>query len=355
MADEAFAPAGGVDSSHTGSFPPCQTLPSSVPCAIGSISAPSFVPVPGGSGTDPDHIINMGGGRGYALGRYDALHQTLNISDLHAVQWVESMGSQANWFVAGSTNDGRVLHIGFFEPRDGGLMYDWAYSLNRSSFTLLTTPRVLRYEPTWQQLTSNPPDELKQLRNGTLFNYTNRRVDAGASIELATASSAADVELLLALPTASGDVLSFELQLLASPTSAGRSTNVVVEVGGEGPAGVRCGNLTIETPRTSAPTGGSGSGSDETMHCTGGACVGWAPWGLMTANFTVYRHETVLALRILVDRSVVEAFAAGGRAVVSARDFPAEHEVAAQLRTGLTGPLLVRSAIGFSMGCGWKT
>jgi hypothetical protein len=36
---------------------------------------------------------------------------------------VESMGSHANWFVAGlAQSDGRILHIGFLQPKDMDLL-----------------------------------------------------------------------------------------------------------------------------------------------------------------------------------------------------------------------------------------
>ena len=70
---------------------------------------------------------------------------------------VEAMGSGSNWYVAGvSQSDKRVLHVGFFEPRDGGLMYDWEYSLQQRSFTVLSLVRSLSWDPQYQKLLSNP-------------------------------------------------------------------------------------------------------------------------------------------------------------------------------------------------------
>jgi hypothetical protein len=93
------------------------------------------------------------------------------------------------------------------------------------------------------------------------------------------------------------------------------------------------------------------------------------PWGDLTAPFTLLPTETSVSLRVVVDRSTVEAFAGEGRAVVSARDFPLEQETAVRLRNcnapraaaaaeaaaaaAATSSLLVESVRGWSMGCGW--
>ena len=63
--------------------------------------------------------------------------------------------------------------------------------------------------------------------------------------------------------------------------------------------------------------------------------------------------ETTVSLRVVVDRSTVEAFAAGGRAVVSVRDFPREDETSARIRVESAVALTLENASGWSMGCGW--
>ena len=98
---------------------------------LGSISAPSFVPLPpprradapadaessredGAAAPAPTHMINALGGRGFYLGVYDeALKKLGVIGEIHLV---ESLDSPANWFVAGTADDGRVLHVGFIAP-----------------------------------------------------------------------------------------------------------------------------------------------------------------------------------------------------------------------------------------------
>ena len=61
-----------------------------------------------------------------------------------------------------------------------------------------------------------------------------------------------------------------------------------------------------------------------------------------------------LRVRLLVDRSIVEAFLGGGRIVATARDYPAADEVAARVWTSeWSAPLEITSVSAWSMGCGW--
>ena len=69
---------------------------------------------------------------------------------------------------------------------------------------------------------------------------------------------------------------------------------------------------------------------------------------------TLAPAETELRLRVLVDRSVVEVFAAGGRVVATARDYPALDEVAVRAWARAPSPLVLTSASAWSMGCGWE-
>ena len=58
---------------------PCTRATDTPPCPVGSISAPSFLPLPPYKGVQTHtHMINAGGGRAYILGSYDAEAQSLN-------------------------------------------------------------------------------------------------------------------------------------------------------------------------------------------------------------------------------------------------------------------------------------
>ena len=152
------------------------------------------------------------------------------------------------------------------------------------------------------------------------------------------------------------------------------------------------GNATTVTLSISPPTPqrnntGNSSADDGVAH-SGGTRHGtlrisaprittsWDPWGALESNFTLLSDETALQLRVVVDRSIVEVWAAGGRAVISVRDFPAASETAVRLRHGGGGgggggsgdsslavaaggdaPLALRveRVEGWGMGCGWQS
>ena len=74
----------------------------------------------------------------------------------------------------------------------------------------------------------------------------------------------------------------------------------------------------------------------------------------MPAALTAAEAQRPLHVRVLVDRSIVEAFIGGGRVVATARDYPAAEEVAARVSTlAQSASLVVTQAAAWSMGCGW--
>ncbi len=72
-----------------------------------------------------------------------------------------------------------------------------------------------------------------------------------------------------------------------------------------------------------------------------------------SAPFRVGADEAELSLRVLVDRSIVEAFAGGGRAVASTREYPGEDETSVRLWSDRSSVMLSRVEV-WSMGCGWE-
>lgn len=66
---------------------PCTNAADVPPCPVGSISAPSFLPLAPYKGEQTyTHMINAGGGRAYILGRYDPVTQKLNASGVIQVR-----------------------------------------------------------------------------------------------------------------------------------------------------------------------------------------------------------------------------------------------------------------------------
>ena len=77
LVDSSFATFTGPPVSTS----PCTHPTARPPCPVGSISAPSFLPLTAYPGKQTyTHIINAGGGRAYVLGVYDDTMQKLNAS-----------------------------------------------------------------------------------------------------------------------------------------------------------------------------------------------------------------------------------------------------------------------------------
>ena len=76
--------------------------------------------------------------------------------------------------------------------------------------------------------------------------------------------------------------------------------------------------------------------------------------GDFCGRFSVYPDESLLTLRLLADRSVVEAFAQGGRACVTKRIYPEAGAAARGLQTAIlnagTAPVRVEVASAWVMG-----
>ena len=149
-------------------------------------------------------------------------------------------------------------------------------------------------------------------------------------------SFAVKIILQVVLPTA-GE-LRFDLRVLGSATGRGLASTLHVHVAApDGTTGQRPGNLTMVTTRT------------EALNCT--------------SAFTVAVGEDSLQLRVLVDRSILEVFAANGRAVLTGRDYPAQDEVSAHLTVAEPAgaesdapvPLVTfRRVDAWAMDCAWR-
>ena len=317
--------------------------------SLGSISAPSFVQLqPGataGAAATPTHMINALGGRAFWLGRYDRSSQSLDVSG--EMSFVESTDSPANWFVAGrAESDGRVLHVGFVAPTTPTSLADCYNWVPGGRVCPVTSIRELRLDATGQALVAMPVKEYATLRNRSLCSLKNVALKAGEARALPLPDGTGgemDLEIVMRLPppaaTGPSPALAFGIDVLASPSSAAAShaTRLSVNVTAPRADGTRIGNLSI------TPGRGEGKGY------------------VVRSGWVMQPAESSLELRLLVDRSVVEAFVAGGRAVATARDYPAVEEVAARLwaagaasESGAAGGALVQSAQAWSMGCGWE-
>lgn len=78
--------------------------------------------------------------------------------------------------------------------------------------------------------------------------------------------------------------------------------------------------------------------------------AGTGPW---TKDFKLLPGEASVALRVLVDRSVVEVFVAGGRATLLGRNYAAVGHTAVHMRAAGPAPVLLTNYSVWGMGCGW--
>jgi hypothetical protein len=75
---------------------------------------------------------------------------------------------------------------------------------------------------------------------------------------------------------------------------------------------------------------------------------------IASRTFALAADETTVSLRVVIDRSIVEAFAQGGRAVVTATAYaPATANGAGVLVAGFQHAVTVINATAHSMGCAW--
>lgn len=286
--------------------------------SVTTVSNPSLLQLVDPQPGEPTHIINCDMGTAFCLADFDEQGQRLvNISGSQRVD-------NGQWYATGmAERNRRILHIGWVNA--------WNNPASEKLFSMMSSVRVLSYDRTIGRLVANPTEEIAGLRNGTLHLQRGLLLPAGEPQTLplpAGAGASVDLELALALPAAGP--FSFAVQVLASPTGwAGNATTLSINVTAPPPGGgLRQGLLTQRTSRA-APVQPSQS-------------------------FTMLDTETEIKVRMLVDRSIIESFVAGGRAVLTNRDYPAEGESSIRLLAAGKEPVTVKHIGVWSMGCGWQ-
>ena len=205
----------------------------------------------------------------------------------------------------------------------------------------LTGLREVSYDPKLATLISNPVRELVQLRNGTLASEQNVRVAPGTphvvpGTGAPADASTADVVLRIALPAATSTAAAVGVSVLANVSAGAPFGGILTIVSFSAPDAN--GTMTaLASIRTLNPCG---SGSE----------------GLVQASFPILNGEAALDLRILVDRSVVEVFVQGGRAVFSKTFAPSViyvSDIHVAVHAFGDAPLTLETIDVHSMGCGW--
>lgn len=257
------------------------------------------------------HPAFMVGCPWFVLGKYEETDGTFtNVTEAQPIDSATSV----IWSTVGQVDDGRTLHVGWFNYGVG----------------CLTTPRDITYDPSLKKLIALPVEEMKLLHGASLGNHSAVQVQAGSPLNVfgpITLSTAFDLEVQVALPT--GKAVSFGAAIMAANQA---TSEVLVSINiSTASSGVRVVNMSTTCPH--------------------------APKGVNTTLSFLLPDAPSFALRVLADRTIVEVFAGSGRGVVS---MPVLKPGADATKGGVfifpmvsTASLTVQSADASSMGCGW--
>ena len=180
----------------------------------------------------------------------------------------------------------------FYDPsKDRQVLWGWvaeegsAPHAGEDWSSIQSIPRTIKLDPfNGTRLVFEPIEEVKTLRSGAPVKHTGT-IAAGKSVMMPTAKCGTQCDIVL---TIQGDFTKPGMQV---------GVSVMQDAGGKGFA------CTV------------GSGPDATMGEVAISGGGSGPFLLATSPSSV-------SLRVLVDRSVIEAFAQGGRGVVTHRVYP---------------------------------
>lgn len=216
-------------------------------------------------------------------------------------------------------------------------------------------------------LLSNPVEEYASLRNGTLASVHGLALAGGEvtpHLVVAAGAASADLEASFTVQNNSAAIFGF-LAFVGSDNRA--VVRVRVSIGELDATGLRHGSVNVSTDGDYVNASGTRFGGC-THHFISGsmpADLSLEQAALCGGNFTIAdkpavgetrsNASVVVRIRALLDRTTVESFVAGGRAVVTATT----REAAARKASGLAlfgtaevGNVKVDARL-YSMGCGW--
>ena len=209
----------------------------------------------------------------FVLGRYD--NATGDFTNTTEAQPLDS-GKTVIWSTVGRVSDGRTLHLGWF-------------NFGAGNANCLTVPREVSYDPQLQKLLALPIREITTLRGDSLASIASPvAVPAGSSHSLVTRGTSFDFESAVSLPTA-GKPVSFTLAVLAA---SGTDAEVLIQVNISAPDRADTVSTAAATHNVSVAVGVPGATSKQATVNT-------------TLSFLLPSTEANLALRVLVDRSIV--------------------------------------------------
>ena len=262
----------------------------------------------------PQWMLNVHLGEQFAIGSYDPAREKFTPDNrTYTVEYGSNPKhtASATWFStsAPSAFSNRTLSIGWLSGLGGG---------NQSQ---LSCVRELTWNAAEKALLSNPVAEYASLRNSTLASVKNLSLSGSHNLVSAGAGSS-DLDADFTVP----ETAAAEFGLHAFVDGSGRAVITV--------------QITVD-----AATSGTGSRAGWVNASVDDGRVYGGP-------FLLPSGERQVKLRSLLDRTSVESFVAGGRAVVTAvsRE-PIQRQA---FGVGLFGSAGVQvSATLDSMGCGW--
>ncbi len=305
---------------------------------IGASSGAAFLPLFNATTGEPTHVIAEGANAAFHYGTYDSRAEKLSLSGSRYP--MDHNSGRFAWAAAGLGEGGRILVAAWLHATDADAATERAagcphiVGIEICGVQAVSTLRVLRYESASRMLAAAPADEYAALRNATLFHEAELRLlpSEARTLPLGPGGSgaAADLELELDLSVAAAAAL--QLSVL-SDASGTYGTHISIEVSPPDlHDGSRNASVRIRTTTQALPT----------------------PPPAAPFVVPVLAGETALAVRVLIDRSIVEAFFAGGRAAFTERAYPHANQTAMRLAAPQSGPgVTVRRLDVFGMGCGW--
>ena len=302
-----------------------------------------FHRIPGAEAGGPTHMISAKSGAVAYVGTYDSATELMTV-----VGGRQTLDSSSNyqWAAAGTngpdpeTDNGRLLSVAWVRAGGSGRVPCMTESGTANCPSVVSLVRSVRWDPITAQLVSYPVEEYSLLHNETYIE--------GKSLGAISAGVSKPVPV--ARGTGSADVLvSFEL--VAGASRFGLS--------------VRSGDVKVEVASvTEAPTGGgfavllgfySGPQPCESVRGKPPCSDPPTPPPPTNATIKVAVGET-LAIRVLVDRPIVEIFINRGRAAFVSADtnFSVNLTDVSVFNEGAK-PVTASNVSAYRMGCGWAT
>ena len=259
----------------------------------------------------------------FILGKYSA--ETGNFTNTTPVAEMQILdGGREFWFTELGYVDGgsRLLQIGCVSNTGGG-------------YTQLSVMRHITWDPVLKLLLSNPVKEQEELRGAELFSQGQ------TSITRPSNGTEAIARLFEVLPATQTPTLDLNVTLTIPATPAGATSPPLFGVS------------VLDPPNITYVGKDQGAAISFQVDATRNVSMtltfhGFTNYGKV---FPLTPGQTEIDLRILVDNTVVEAFASGGRGVVTSTGRGKGTAIHA---FSVGSDLQVVGAEGYAVECGWS-